>query len=133
MFIDPAVAIVVTIGTFFGFFMSFPLVIALRAASHIVFVVIGAYYLKYQPGTLKSPAKSQIFSFFIALIHAASEVLVVYYFYFNGSLAGYNSVKMVGLLLGLGSIVHSMVDFGIAYIIYQALRRVRGLGNLFLA
>ncbi|MDR0852432.1 MAG: hypothetical protein LBN36_08040 [Clostridiales Family XIII bacterium] len=131
MMVSPSVAVIVTIGTFFGFFMNFPIVVALRAASHIVFAFGGSAYLKYRPDTLRSPLKSQVFSFFVAIVHAVCEVSVVFFFYFNGAMKGYASVQMVILLIGLGSIVHSMIDFGIAYMIYQALRRVPGLGKLF--
>jgi niacin transporter len=128
--IDPAIACAVAIGTFMGFFLNFPVVIALRAASHIVFAMVGAYYLKYHPGTLNSLVKSHVFSFFIALIHAACEVGVVFGFYFNGTSGAYTSVKMILLLIGLGSVVHSMVDFEIAYWIYKPLSKQKGFSKL---
>lgn len=133
MMIDPAVGAIVAAGTVMGFFLrGLPIVIPLRAASHIVFVLIGAFYLKRHPQTLRSVWKSQVFSFIIAIIHSVCEIAVVFWFYFNGQMANFASVQMVVLFLGLGSVVHSMVDFGIAYIIYQALHRVRGLGDLFI-
>ena len=49
MFISPAVAVAVCIGTTIGFFLTTPAIIALRAASHIVFAFIGAAYLKRNP------------------------------------------------------------------------------------
>ncbi|MDR2156711.1 MAG: hypothetical protein LBO81_02885 [Clostridiales Family XIII bacterium] len=130
MMIDPAVAIAVTVGTFIGFFLNFPLVIALRAASHIVFAVVGSYFLKYRPSVLKSLAQIHVFSFVIALIHAVCEVAVVFGFYFTGGMAGYTSVQTVVLMIGLGSVVHSMVDFEIAYIVYKALHRQKGFSGL---
>ncbi|MDR1953805.1 MAG: hypothetical protein LBQ21_04935 [Clostridiales Family XIII bacterium] len=130
MMIDPAVAIVVTIGTFIGFFLNFPLVIALRAASHIIFAIVGSFYLRAHSNTLTSLRKTHVFSFCIAVIHAVCEVAVVFGFYFNGDMAAYTSVRMVILLIGLGSIVHSMVDFEIAYVIYRALRKQKGFADL---
>ncbi|MDR1027976.1 MAG: hypothetical protein LBL63_00970 [Clostridiales Family XIII bacterium] len=130
MMIDPAVAVVVTIGAFLGFFLNFPLVIALRAASHIVFVIVGAYYLQRRPGTLASLGQSHVFSFLIAVLHAVCEVAVVFVFYFNGDMAAYTSVRMVILLIGVGSVIHSMVDFEIAYVIYKALHRQKGFSDL---
>jgi niacin transporter len=133
MMIDPAVGAIVAVGTVMGFFMrGLPIVIPLRAASHIVFVLIGAFYLKRHPETLRSVWKSQVFSFIIAIIHSVCEIAVVFWFYFSGQMANFASVQMVVLFLGLGSVVHSMVDFGIAYLIYKALIKVPSLRNLFI-
>lgn len=123
MMLDPAIAVVVAIGTSIGFFVSFPLVIALRALSHIVFALLGSLYLKKFPDTLKSMIKVHIFSVIIALIHAICEVAVVFSFYFGGSLANYSSVKMIVLIIGLGTVIHSIVDFEIAYWIYTPLSK----------
>lgn len=49
MFISPAVAVAVCIGTTLGFFLTTPLIIALRAASHIIFAIIGR--VAYQKNT----------------------------------------------------------------------------------
>ncbi len=47
MFISPSVAVGVSIGTTLGFFLGgFPLVITLRAATHIIFAVSGSIILK---------------------------------------------------------------------------------------
>ena len=130
MMIDPAVAIVVALGTTLGFFLSFPLVVALRALSHLVFAILGSVYLKKFPDTLKSLKKIHIFSFFIALIHAACEMLVVFAFFFGGKIAGNWSVGMILLLIGLGTVVHSMIDFEIAYFIYKPLSRQKNFSNV---
>ena len=53
MFISPAIAVAVCIGTTIGFFLTTPAIIALRAASHIVFAFIGAAYLKRNPSGSK--------------------------------------------------------------------------------
>lgn len=61
MFISPAVAVAVCIGTTIGFFLTTPAIIALRAASHIVFAFIGAAYLKRNPDIINRPvAKHRI-------------------------------------------------------------------------
>ena len=39
MFISPSVGVAVALGTTFGFFLSTPLVVALRAFSHVIFCV----------------------------------------------------------------------------------------------
>lgn len=61
MFISPAVAVAVCIGTTIGFFLTTPAIIALRAASHIVFAFIGAAYLQRNPDIINRPvAKHRI-------------------------------------------------------------------------
>ena len=45
MFISPKLAAVVCLGTTLGFFMTTPVIIALRAASHICFALCQALYL----------------------------------------------------------------------------------------
>ena len=74
MFISPAVAVAVCIGTTIGFFLTTPAIIALRAASHIVFAFIGAAYLKRNPDIINRPVASTVFNFIIALLHAAWPV-----------------------------------------------------------
>ena len=127
MFISPATALAVAVGTAIGFFFSAPLIIALRAATHLVFAFLGAVYLEKRRTLLQSWAQTQWFSFVIALIHAAAEVAVVTAFYFGGQINAefYQNgfVQSVLLLVVIGSIVHSMVDFGIALLVYKALNK----------
>jgi niacin transporter len=133
MMMGPATAAVVVTGTFLGFFLSAPLPIAVRAASHIVFAMLGAFYLRRNPSTLNSAAKTHAFSFVIGLIHGGCEVLAVCALYFNGLwTANYQLgiVWGVGILVGVGSVIHSMVDFEISYAVYKALSRQRGLAAL---
>ena len=124
MFISPATAAVVSLGTAAGFMMSgFPIVVVLRAATHIVFSVVGALYLKKFPNTINSFKSSQIYSFVIGLIHGLCEVLVVMPFYFSNNMSsGYYAkgfMISVVLLVGVGTIVHSMVDFYLAQAIWK--------------
>lgn len=137
MFISPPVAVAVAAGTTLGFFLGpFPLVVTLRAASHLVFALVGSLLLQKRPQILSSPLRAQPFSLVIALLHAACEVLVVSAFYFGGAMGtayyarGYWFAVM--LLVGVGSVVHSMVDFGIALLLYNVLRRQRGLQSMFI-
>jgi hypothetical protein len=126
--ISPSIAIAVTIGTTIGFAISgFPPAIILRAASHIVFASAGSYYFKNNHNILNNKIKLRIFSLVIALIHAACELAVVTAFYFGGNLnnAYYEQgfIHSVLLLVGLGTIIHSIVDFELALLIYKALNK----------
>ena len=136
MFISPATAIAVTIGTTLGFFLGgFPIVVVLRAASHILFVSIGAYYLHRFPQTTESPVSRRLFSLVIGLVHTLAEVIVVSFFYFGNNMGeGYYKsgfVYSVILLVGLGGLVHSMVDFEIAWGVTRAISKQGEIAELF--
>lgn len=129
MFISPGTAAAVAVGTTLGFFWGgFPIVIVMRAATHIIFAVCGAFILKKNPSIFSSAAKTILFAFLISCLHAVSEVLVVMPFYFgNNMAAGYYAKGFfvsVILLVGVGSVIHSMVDFGISLIIWKPLNKM---------
>ncbi|MFU0832327.1 MAG: Niacin transporter NiaX [Oscillospiraceae bacterium] len=129
MFISPAVAVTVALGTTLGFFLSgLPLVITLRALSHVIFVTIGAMFLKKHPMVMAFSAGNLLFGMVLGMIHALSEVIVVTYFFFGGQLssATYSSgyVTSVLLLVGLGGFIHSMVDFGLSIAAWKPISRV---------
>lgn len=119
MFISPAAAVAVALGTAFGFFLTFPFIIAFRALSHVVFALIGAIILQKRPQIVLSNYRFQFFNVFIGIIHVIVEVAVVSVFYFGGSMsaASYESgfIVTVLLLIGFGGFIHSMIDFTIAF------------------
>ena len=134
MFFSPGMAITVALGTTFGFFLTTPVIIALRALSHLVFAVIGALYLQKKPGiVLKNGQftlanwRFQGFNLLIALIHSVVEMLVVSAFFFLGNMPetyysqGY--FYTVFILMGIGGIIHSLVDYNIAYFIAGTLSK----------
>ncbi len=130
MFISPFVSVSVAIGTTVGFFIAgFPIVVVLRALSHIVFAVIGAYVIKTAPDILSSKYKSMLFGGFIAIIHAVCEVLVVTPFYFGNSLSGGYYAKgyiyAVVLLVGVGTVIHSIIDYIISIYIWDAVSQAK--------
>lgn len=125
MFFSPLVAIAVVLGTTFGFFISTTPIIALRAFSHLIFALLGAYYLQKHPELVLKNGKFtlangrfQVFNLVIGLIHAIAEMIVVSAFYFMGNMPdtfysqGY--IYTVFILMGVGGLVHSLVDFNIA-------------------
>lgn len=128
MFISPGVAAAVALGTTLGFFAAgFPLVVVLRALSHIVFALIGSFWLKKQPQVLASYGGAVGFGLLTGVVHAACEVLVVTFFFFGDQLskASYTSGYFVTVLLlvGVGGLVHSMVDYGISLAVWKPLGR----------
>ncbi|NSV80574.1 hypothetical protein A5823_001663 [Enterococcus faecalis] len=135
MFISPVVAIAVSLGTGFGFFLSATPIIALRALSHLIFAVIGAVILQKHPEILINKegkftllnGKLQLFNVGIGVIHSAAELVVVSVFYTMGNLPGtyYTAGFMysIFLLMGVGGLIHSLVDFSIAYFLASTLSR----------
>jgi niacin transporter len=137
MFISPYVAIAVCIGTTLGFFFSgiFPIIVTLRAASHIVFVIVGSLFLHELSKGRLTEKKLWIFSGCIGLIHGAIEVAVVSAFYISLTVGEvyYERGWLVSVLLlvGFGTVIHSMIDFKLAHIIIMPLKKVKGIGGLF--
>ena len=130
MFISPSAAVAVTLGTTVGFFFGgFPIVIVARAGSHIFFAALGALYIKKNPRIMRSEFGLIVFSFFVAIIHAVAEVLSVVPFYFAGGLPGgfyaRGFVMGVIILVGVGTVAHSMVDFAIARLVWRPLEKFR--------
>lgn len=122
MFISPGVAVAVALGTALGFFFTFPVVIALRALSHLVFAVIGAWYLQKVPDILERSKLLFLFNVVIALIHAVSESLVVLLFFMTDpATVKVNYFTAVFLMIGVGGFVHSLVDFFIAQYLLKRL------------
>lgn len=135
MMFTPGMASAVALGTTLGFFLGgFPIVIVLRAATHLIFAVAGAWWLQKYPSTLQSRRKTYLFSFIIGILHAVSEVIVVSIFYFGGNMsAGYYDrgfLTSIMLLVGFGSVIHSMVDFGIALSVMKPLSKQHSVETL---
>lgn len=128
MFISLPVAVFVAIVTGIGFFIGFPLVVALRAFSHIFFVVIGAYVLSKNKNILNNKVSAFLFVFIISLIHAVSEVIVVSLFYLGGDVSEIYYEKgyffSVIVLVGIGTLIHSMLDFIIAALVWKPVHKV---------
>jgi len=130
MFLAPSIAVFVSVGTTLGFLIAgFPIVIVFRAATHVIFAFCGAMVLKKKPGVLDSIPSMLLFSFLIACLHGLCEVLVVLPFYFGNSLPPEQYAQSffvsVVMLVGVGSVIHSMVDFAIAWLVWKPLRRMK--------
>lgn len=118
MFISPAVAVSVELGACVGFFLGgFPLVVVMRALSQLIFVVVGAVILKKKPEVMKNLVSMIIFALFIGVLHAAAEVVVSTIFYGVTSTFMYN----VLVLVGIGTLIHSCVDFAIAVAVWKVI------------
>ncbi len=128
MFISPVTAMGVAVGTTLGFLFSgaIPVIVA-RAATHLIFALCGAFLLKKRPEILNGRLSAPIFASGISLLHAACEMLVVLPFYFGNHLGeGFYTIgflNSVVLLVGAGGVVHSLIDFTIAFIIWKLMNK----------
>lgn len=127
MFFSPKMSMVVALGTSFGFLLTAPFIIALRALSHLLFAVLGSLYLQKRPQIVNHPKKFQLYNLMIAMIHAVAEVIVVAaFFLLGGSPQVSYDTSMFTLLfafIGIGGVIHSLVDYNIAYFIVKTLSK----------
>ena len=68
---------------------------------------------------------SLIFNFVLGVIHALGEVIACVIFY---SVTGEDFQKLfyiLFVLVGFGTIVHSMIDYVIALTIFKSIRKIR--------
>ena len=72
---SPKVAAAVCLGTTMGFFVTKPLIIAARAATHIIFALVGALIIKRYPNIMESFAAGIGLNLGLAVLHAVGEVL----------------------------------------------------------
>ena len=117
-------AIFVIVASSIGFLLAgYPIVIVLRAFSHIFFGTLGAFYLQKFPQTLDNAKSSLIFNFVLGLIHAIAEVLACIIFYATTGTDLKNMFYVLFVLVGFGTIVHSMIDYYLALAVYKALKK----------
>lgn len=129
MFISPVVAVSVALITGIGFlFAGFPPVVVMRALTHVIFATIGAIVLKKNANLLKSAKSAGTFGLIISIIHAAAEVAVVTFYYLgNGMSSGFYAkgyLESVIGLVGLGTVIHSMIDFTIATLVWRPIQNI---------
>ena len=122
MFVSPALAAVVALGSALGFQLAgFPIIIVMRALSHVIFAFIGAKMLENHPHWLVSVGRHLSYSFIINLMHAVGEMIVVYAFMAMGSSQSDNTMYIIFVLVGLGTLIHGMVDFLLSLYLTKAL------------
>jgi niacin transporter len=110
MLISPQVAIMVGLGSSLGFLIKLGPIIAARAAIHAIFGAVGAIIVK------------RGFSFGTALlitlpVHAVGEALIVLPFGF--------SLQKAGLVIGVGTALHHLIDAAIAVTIVVSIGLVQ--------
>lgn len=127
MFISPWSALFTAIGTTLGFGLSGldPVVVA-RAGSHIVFAMIGAFMIKNNVNLV-------ITGIAVTLIHAVCEALTVYLFLAIGWTDAKNGLSFVNIAFyttGIGTVLHSAIDYIIAVAIALPLSKAKAIPKL---
>ncbi len=127
MFISPKVAAAVCLGTTMGFFVTTPLIIAARAATHIIFALVSALIIRRYPNIMESFVAGIGLNLGLAVLHALGEVLVVAPFFFSGYMFTQEQlsngfVMSVIVLVGAGTVLHSVMDCSISVLLWKFVR-----------
>ncbi|MEE1014127.1 MAG: hypothetical protein U0L92_07480 [Clostridia bacterium] len=125
MFISPWTAVFTAIGTTIGFFFTAPLIVAVRAASHVAFAILGA-------ALIKKGMRALPLCILTGILHAVLEGIVVMIFYVGGFStpnAGY-TISLLVLITIVGTFIHHCVDFVISYAVGKGLARAKMLPAL---
>ncbi len=132
MFISPVTAAAVAIGCTLGFLLTTPIPIVLRALTHLVWAVLGAWWLKKHPDILYKPFKSGLFCVVVALIHAVLETVSIMILYFGTDLVADKGGLWLTIFLpvGLVTILHSCVDYVIALLVWRPLRSLKSVRSI---
>ncbi len=116
--LSPVMAVAVALGSAVGFFMTAPLVVALRALTHVLYALLLALLLR-RIGERRPLAL--IFAVLITgVVHAAAELLVVI---LMGT--GVENSQLILFWTFFGTLAHHCVDFGLAFIVCRALKKAR--------
>lgn len=132
MWISPKVAISVAVGTTVGFFMAgFPLVIVMRAFSHIGWVVLGSIYLTQVKKQAMGLSHRVSFSLVIGMIHGILEFFMVMLFFFGTNFPEDFDVMWFVWFVGVGTMIHSLVDLELAHVVLRRLFKIGKAQALF--
>lgn len=125
MFISPRVSLAVAAGTTLGFFLGgMPIIIVLRAFSHLLWAFCGSVYLRQVPATIQSTVKLRIFSVVIGALHGILEFFTVILFFRLTTFPNDFNLWWFVVFVGLGTFVHSLVDFELALLVVTPLAKI---------
>ena len=128
LFISPAVGVCVELGTTMGFLLAgFPPVVVVRAAVQIVFVWVGGVWLARKPSIMRTWTGKAVFGLALGLLHAVCEALAVTVFWFAGASYEGSFLYVVLGLVGVGTLLHSMVDYMLSLLIWEPVSRMTHL------
>ena len=119
MFISPFSAIMTTIGSAIGFFFAISPIVAVRAATHVFFTVAGVLMIRKKTNPVLTVLVTLI-------LHTVTDMFTVYLaasFFHMSKLLGGNSMSLVQTWIGVGTSLHHLVDFFIAFLILKPLAK----------
>lgn len=122
MFVSPLVTILVAIGTATSFFLTSTYIVALRALSHIVFAVIGAFMIQKNRAIIQTTKDENRFNVFIGIIHVVMESIVVAIILTLGTASITDFFLLVFVSIGIGGFIHSFIDFFITAKVVKSLK-----------
>jgi len=123
MFISPMAAAFVAIGSAIGFFFSAPTVVFVRAATHVVFAVAGAYMIRKMSAnvTFKLILVWLVTMLLHASFEAAAAGLMVYLAFEYPLYIAYAEAATTGV----GTLIHHSIDYAIMLVVLVALSKAR--------
>lgn len=117
MFMGVEVAIFAGLGAVLGFYLKgVPLVVVMRAASHLVFLIVGALMLKKLHNKKWHIVLVAIVT---GLIHALAEAIIVAFWFKSSSIS---NTFFIGAPIFL---LHHIFDFVMAVLVYTALSKAK--------
>ena len=130
MFISPAVAALTVVGSVLGFAVAFPGMpyVPVRAATHIIFAVVGAIMIQRK-------VRIPIVILVTLILHPLAEVWSVNLFelFFPNIKvklpAGVSFKNAMEVIVGVGTAIHHMIDFAISLAILGALSKSKAMKN----
>ncbi|MBE7030403.1 MAG: ECF transporter S component [Ruminococcaceae bacterium] len=118
MLINPIMAVFTVIGSTIAFLVSLGPIVSLRAASHILFVIVGCLMLK-------KGINMYLTLGLCSVIHALGEVIAVYAFTPSAELGAKGGMTFLwGVVFGV-TIFHHIVDCIITVPVFKALKRTK--------
>ncbi len=127
MFISPWSALFTAIGTTIGFqFSGLDPVVVARAGSHIVFTLVGAFMVKKNVNIVLTGVVT-------TLLHAVVEALTVFLFLSLGWTVAKNGASFISVAFyttGIGTLIHSAIDYVIAVVIAIPLTKAKAIPKL---
>lgn len=114
MFLNPVSALLTVLGGTIAFYLKLGPIVALRAFSHIFFAMTGLYLYKKKMNIVSVCLITMV-------IHALFETGIVYASVFMG-----NGVDNgIWLVTGVGTMLHHIIDFVIAVLIFETLKKAK--------
>ena len=118
MFISPMAAAFTALASALGFLLSMTPDVAVRAAAHVFFVLAGAYMIK----------KKMNFLYVVSvtlLLHVASDMVAVIAYSAISGIQLFDPAALTAtmILIGIGTSIHHIVDFIIAFFVVKVLKR----------